>query len=394
MKYKTGTLILYAFIIVTLLSTGVIAIGVSPPRVIVDSMSRGASVERTVYVSGLNGGEEVVITFDGEISDWISVDKGSMFVFPEGAKSVPIVFTIAVPDDAANGQYSTGAVIRAGAPPVSETGGAVSSVSAGVSLSFSVDVTGDQVEDYLVTDVRIPDAEVDDPIQVVLTIENKGNVQARPSMISIEVVDQFKQRRFTESVGGMQLVPPYTTGKSIAQIPHTLPTGQYWADVEVFGKDGRLYEESNIAFEIVNQDELKVIGELQSLSVPGVNDGEIVRIDAVFGNIGERPVNAVLVSEIYRGKSLIKVLESDPVSVDFDESNHIISYFTPPRTGTYTVKGYVNYADKKTDTLEEKFEVSGTGKLSTGVILMGIGIVALIVIVSMMFFRIRRQFKQ
>jgi len=392
LRCKTITLILYAFVLVALLASSAFAIGISPPRVIADSMSRGTSAEKTVYLSGLNGGDEVIISIDEEIRDWISVDRGTEFIFPEGAKSIPIVFTITVPDDAANGQYSGGAVIRALASSSEDNGGASASVSAGVSISFSVDVTGDQVVDYSVTLVRIPDAEVDDPLQVVLTIKNNGNVQARPTMISIDVVDQFKNQRFSESISGMQNVPPHTTGKTIAAIPHTLPTGQYWADVEVFSKEGRIHSEKGIAFEVVNQGELNVLGELQSLSVPDeVGKEEIVRIEAVFRNIGERPVNAVLVSEIYKGKSLIKVLESDPVSVDFDEADNIISYFTPPRSGTYTVKGYVNYADKKTETMDAEFAVMDEGFLNPTVI--GV-VVLLFAIVGIAYFRIRRRFKE
>ena len=386
MKYKPNFKILLILLVLCATVQAVFGIGISPPRIIAENMDRGGHIERTLHLSGLSVGEEVTITLEGEVSDWISIDKGKTFTF-QGAESLPLVFSIDVPADAANGMYSGTGTIQA-APPVKEDTGQLGvSVLAGVRISFAVEVTGEQVEAYSISAVAIPPGEVDSPLQVVLTVQNDGNVMARPSKLHIDVMDVSKEVMLAEDAAELSSVAPHTTGKSAAYVPHSLPAGQYWADVQVYNGDVVIYTDENIAIDILDAGSLKTSGILRGIEVPGkVKEGTMTKIEAVFGNDGQKPVTARFIGEIYRDGSMIEVVESDSSYVDTTTSENLIVYYKPVEAGKYTIKGYVNYADKKTDAKEATWTVMGEDIVNTTNVMKNVAIISvlsLIVITSL-----------
>jgi len=170
-------------------------IGISPPRVFAENLLRGSHFEKTVELSKSDVGEELKVTVqvDEQFKGWISTDRGLEFTFPKDANTLPITIIIDVPKDAANGEYKGNIRIRLESLTKKETGKIGSSVAAGVVISINIDVTGKQVLDYTISSIKIPSTEEDDPINIFITIDNKGNVKAKPTKVQVEVFDKFQQ---------------------------------------------------------------------------------------------------------------------------------------------------------------------------------------------------------
>jgi len=378
LKYKLNLKIL--LILLVLCTQVAFGIGISPPRIIAENMDRGGHIESTLYLSGLSGGEEVTITLEGEVSDWISIDKGRTFVF-EKTESLPLIFSIDVPEDAANGLYSGTGTIQATPSVKGDTGQIGVSVISGVRISFTVDVTGEQIEAYSISAIAIPATEVGSPLQVVLTIQNDGNVMARPSKLHIDVMDVSKELMLAADAAELSSVAPHTRGKSAAYVPHSLPEGQYWADVWVYNGDTTIFKDKNIAIEILDAGSLKTSGLLRDIELPAkVKKGTMTKIEAVFENDGQKSVTAEFIGEIYSDGSMIEVVESDSSYVDIAASENLIVYFRPVEAGTYTIKGYVNYAGKKTEAKEATWTVLGE-KVNTTNVMMNVAIISVIAVI-------------
>ena len=73
--------------------------------------------------------------------------------------------------------------------------------------------------------------------------------------------------------------------------------------------------------------------------------------------IGKLPFSAKLVGEIYKGNSLLEVIESDPIDITPSDQQDLILYFLPEQEGEYTIESYAAYAGKKTDSKEVRFKV-------------------------------------
>jgi len=92
-------------LLILVLASSVSGIGVSPSRLYAENLLRGTHWEAPVIISGINKWDEITVTIEGEISDWITVDPQKEFVFLQDSSSIDLLFLINVPVDAQNGPY-------------------------------------------------------------------------------------------------------------------------------------------------------------------------------------------------------------------------------------------------------------------------------------------------
>ncbi|MBI4147724.1 hypothetical protein HY490_00365 [Candidatus Woesearchaeota archaeon] len=358
--------LVHALVFLIVLST-VNAIGISPPRIIAEGMNRGTQIEKLVFLSGVNSRDEVTIAVEGEVASWVSVDRELRFTVPDATPEIPLVFRIAVPQDKPNGKY-TGTARLTSASRTPLTGQQTSvSVVAGVTLSFDVEVTGEQVKAYKITSVTLPPTSEQAPITLIITIDNTGNVAVKPSLVKLMIADKFKQSLLSSAnLTATNAVAGHTKGNITLVVPQHLKPEEYWARVEVYdGTTVKFSQESVLEItttqpaQTTPQQPVQILLK-QVVVPPTVRTNDVIKLSASLENPA-RPVSAKFLAEIYKGERLVKVVESPVEQINTGHAN-LTAYFTPTEDGAYTVKAYVLYESVKTPLKESSFVVGGIKK--------------------------------
>jgi len=242
-----------------------LTLGISPPRVFAENLLRGSHFEKTVELSKSDIGEELKVTVqvEGQINSWVSTNRGTEFTFPKDANTLPITIIIDVPKDANNGEYEATVNIRV--MPI-ESSGQVS-VGLGVPVLVKTTVTGEQLLDYTISSIKIPSTEEDDPINIFITIDNKGNVKAQPTKVHVDIMDKFKRGIvYSKDFKKLKSIEPFKRDQILIKMRHKLPSEQYWAIVKVYNSN-TLVKEDEVIFDILKDGNLlgKSLVELTAL---------------------------------------------------------------------------------------------------------------------------------
>jgi hypothetical protein len=332
-------------------------IGVSPSKISAENMLREGHFEKQVYLSGIPSGEKVSVQVEGNIKDWITTDEGDSFYFPKGQASVPLTFMIDVPGDAANGIYEATAEISSGKESKNKGETSVSVISK-VKVEITVKITGTQVREYTISSVSIPATEDGSPINVFVTIQNKGNVAAGPERMDFVVREKPEGEIIWQgNISEIKGIMPYTTGISEITFQTGLPKGQYWAYAAFYDAD-KLIQKQDSVLDIFEKGSLKKSGALNSVACDRIKLGETAKIVGVFENTGETAVSAKLVAEIYKDGGLTSVTESPYSEVLPGKTDSLIIYYRPFAAGDYTIKAYAPYSVKKTAMIDALLKVT------------------------------------
>ncbi|MEM4267367.1 MAG: hypothetical protein QXK37_00895 [Candidatus Woesearchaeota archaeon] len=359
------------------------AIGVSPSTITAENMARGDYFEKEVFVSGLELGDKISISIQGPASGWIETGKESYTAVGE---KTPILFKIKVPESTPNGEYTAQAVISS-SPKKADEGGAAVQIRTGVSVAINIEVTGEQVREYSVSDSSLS-ASSDGLMVLMLNVVNSGNVQVGIEQVQIYVYDKFKKtlllsRNITKDMQKeASLVEPHMSGTVEMSIAHGLPPGEYWAVISVQEGNKVLYTREML-FTVRENTGSRISGVLNKISMPEyIRENEMVRISGFFQNIGDAQVSARLVCEVYKGASLVKISESMESVVDKGASSELIAYFKPEQPGEHLFKCYVGYNGYRTDYLSSSLVVGDQSTNYSYMISIGLVIVVLLVLLS------------
>ncbi len=241
--------------------------GVSPPVILNHQLTPGSTYKQEIMLlrsDAANDLQAEVSVNAPEIASWITLDQGTSFILPKGQLQVPMVVTFKIPNGAALGNYNGAIDVKVA--PVGGSGSGVS-IALGARIDIDLALTNVSQADFLVRLVSIPDFErLGNPwdwkiwapifnglfykINVVMNIENKGNVKTAPSQVAIEVWDLAKQKMLQTSVDrSIKKVNPFSTGTVSASFPTHLPPGQYWVKVRIY-KEQEVVNYYEIAFSI------------------------------------------------------------------------------------------------------------------------------------------------
>jgi hypothetical protein len=232
------------------------AFGVSPGKIEENRLVPGSTVTRTISLVQGNPTEDVsvvVLVDSSNMKDWMIFDPGLDFVIPAGVQQFPFKVTIAVPKDAAFGNYSAYLRVRT-KPKPAEEGGSVA-VSVGARVDVNVTVGDNIIEEFNVKALAIQDITEGDPLTVSARIENTGNVPTGPDSASFELFDKFGSIRLafgTIEGSAIGTVPPFGEKTLTLTFPIDLriAPGQYRGDVKIFGKDGTVIREVKTGFSV------------------------------------------------------------------------------------------------------------------------------------------------
>ncbi|MDD5111448.1 MAG: ATPase domain-containing protein [Candidatus Altiarchaeota archaeon] len=330
------------------------SIGVSPGSITLERMVRGGYGEKTIYLS--NAGTDNLtlnIEADGELKNWLAFEpSGQITLLSKGA--VPVTVKVSVPVNARNGLY-TGNVMFSAVNLEKATGDASSArVMPGVIVRVSATVTGEEIYGYSIKSISVRDIEQNKPLEFVVTIENTGNVIARPnltlSILDAERKELGRNLQHKES----SVLPTVIREISIPMATKGLAVGSYHARIT-----SDMGEEQMVFFHILEPGTLAIIGSLDQLNLNKiyVTPDETVIIEGQFTNDGESQIDkAKLMGESYLldpssgTKELIGVFESDLMTVPLGGQTVLTAYFTPKKAGQYSIEGFVVYSGKKSET--------------------------------------------
>ena len=349
--------------------------GISPSLYISPNLSKGSHIEKSFVLSRSDPIEDLYfkVTMEGATKDWTTLDKGTEFVMPKGQQRFPITVTADIPKNTADGEYRGGIRLESSLKSPGKTGGNGSSVSLSALIQTDFTVSGNQILEYEVASIGIQNIEEGSPLNIFLTLNNTGNVTARPTKVHVDVFDKVNANLLeSQDVTDMGVVEPLTTGNITILVPTKQGLGQYWARIYVY-KNEVLMKEQNLVFEIVPVGSLHNTGDLKELLCNKTAAlGEIVKITGVFENTGQSGFSAKLTAEIYKDEKLIKISEGEPTNVGTGKTENLITYFTPTSAGDYLIKAYVSFSGGKTGGKEFKFYVGNPGVLGLATVRGGI----------------------
>ena len=114
-------------------------------------------------------------------------------------------------------------------------------------------------------------------------------------------------------------------------------------------------------FDILEEGSLNTKGVLLNIVANPIGKvDEISPMEAGFKNIGEKDVQAKFVGKVSRNGKVIKILESEEITVQQSEIEKFSLHFTPEAEGEYVISGRVIYDGKRT--YEKSITITATKK--------------------------------
>ena len=332
------------FLILLSICAQAATIGVSPARLDFPNVLRGGYSEQRFTVSS-SGGDVLYGHFEisGEAASWVHFASNStLFNITPGTPRI-VTVNVQPPEDTPLGSYS----LRISAVADAEgslSGRAGSVVKTAVTLTSSVEVVGDEIRECKAGDFEFRDVEIGQPLEILMTLENEGNVRISP-LVSFEIFDQQRENLVEEYDAFAPQVLPTATQRAMIQSLNTLGIGQYWVLINVPECDA----ESLVTFNVLEKGEISSKGELVEMRVAqSANVLETIPIEASFVNRGERLVSAKFRATIKRDGKVISVAESDTLTVEAGKSALLQTFFVPDSAGRYEVTGVVIYNERLT----------------------------------------------
>ena len=361
LKYK----ILVTLIVMTLSFNAVSALGLAlaPSEIQIDNGLKGTEYVKTLVI--INTGDSPMIyslNSSGDMVTWISyyemtdLEQQISSIKIDGKDKRTLAVKIRIPDDAANGNYSSSLVAES-TPEDVESG---SAVKLKMSSLLNVSVIGDEILSGIVKSITISDTEESYPLIINVEFQNNGNVIATPlieSKIYLKVnpeilIDNiiFAQEEVRLNEKKVIQVSWDTRGQSF---------GDYTAEITV-SLGGKVLQTTNKYFEILPLGTLSRSGQITEIYITGDQSiNNPVKINADFINTGRINAQAKFFGEIYNKDKLIDTIQSEESIVPISGTKTFSGYFTPESSGNYVIKGKVVFGGKETDIVEYPFEVKG-----------------------------------
>lgn len=271
--FITGLLLLILSFLTSASSLDAGGFGITPPYVNNKELTRNSIYEQTIQIVRGNPDKDMMaeITIDvPEINDWITIDKGTEFLLPEGEQRVPMTVRVEVPDLASFDSYQGRIRIKAvSIDGGREEGAGPVSIALGAQVSFDIDVIDRVISDFDVRRVSLSNLNegrqvrwlsYPGKIRFDIRVRNIGNVPVAPSNVRFDIYDRRGENLLetTHHTNKIKAVPPFQTEDVLVELPTHLPAGGYLA-----------------RYTIYNEDEIKQEGELNLSILPlGTVEGD------------------------------------------------------------------------------------------------------------------------
>ncbi|MDX1535440.1 MAG: hypothetical protein R3346_01630 [Candidatus Spechtbacterales bacterium] len=273
MKKLSLILILVLFLIPSAQFADAASFGVTPPYVKNNTLARGSVYQQEITLVRGNPdvGLQTKITWDVPgANDWISIDKGTEFIMPEGEQKVPLKITVNVPLDADFKNYSGDMrIATTSLADIEDTAGSVR-IALGARINVDFTVIDREIHDFDVRRIRVDDLNqyrtwrwltYPGKVNFTITIANTGNVPVAPDKVTFDIYD-IKNETFlesTENTNKLNKIEPFQEGQVIAELPTFLPSGSYLAHYKIYLGD-EVKQEGEINLSILPESTLASSG--------------------------------------------------------------------------------------------------------------------------------------
>lgn len=339
--------------------------GVSPVQLtFVDPpLTRGGGSQGTLRVqNGFAQDTSVDITTLGDLATWVRVEPSNFVMAPNSARLITV--HVAVPNEAANGDYSS--LLRIRATDVSSTTGTGAGVNVEVLPKIVVKVGGEQVVAFTADSMQVYDSTPQTPLSVAIHAINTGNVNAVPSFeLTVENEDGKEVLRETLVASEIR---PGSDEEFALETKSGLPPGSYTARLTLAGMTGPVLPPWT--FEVLDEASSgpEPTGEFVSFARRSVVDaGTLTTFTAHFKNTGLASIRSTkLTVEILRDGVPVDIVRSETLRTMVGSETVLDAYYKANEPGNYVVRGYVTYDGVKSATKDDSFVVMAAGPAAQG----------------------------
>ena len=236
--------------------------GVSPSGVRNHHLLPGSHFEQTIYFVQGKPDRDLWATIEvdpskenPEIKDWISIDHGFGFTIPAGNQQFPVKVIVDVPQDAEFKNYQGKLWIKTGAKKAEGEGGTVA-ISIGAIVQLDLTVSTEEIYGFAFRGGIIKDAEQDRSIKVGITLENVGNIEDKPSKITLKVRDVYSKAVLqTSEITKIEILKAFEKKQINVKFPNKLDLGTYFGTITIF-KDEHIIGDFRQAFHVLERTDI------------------------------------------------------------------------------------------------------------------------------------------
>jgi hypothetical protein len=238
------TSMLLAFI---LLAATVSAVIIEPDKLVFENVLNYGYAEKIITIKSPGS---VSLSATEPINKWLSFE-------PVGESDFKVIVK---PLDAPLGTYQGYIIVNTISPGNDLT----TAVSTADHLKTTIIITDEQITQANVKDVVIKDIELNNPIKILVTIENQGNSYLLP-YFEASILDTNKNLLYFIA-SQEKTLNPSSTDIHEALIPNNLAIGKYYADVKVYADD-MLLRKHLLSFDVVKPGSLPAEKEEISIKI-------------------------------------------------------------------------------------------------------------------------------
>lgn len=322
------------------------------------ALLRGGGSQGSLRVqNGFQEATNVEVTVLGDLAPWVVVEPSSFIMPADSARR--IVVQISVPNEAANGNYSS--LLRIRAVGVNSPSGSGAAMNVEVLPKLTVRVGGEQVISFATDSLQVADAAPQQPLEIAVHVINTGNVNAVPTF-EVTIEDEDGNEVIRETLVGQALAPGSDEDANLATATG-LPEGSYTARVKLGGMNAPALPPWTFDVYEAAANTAVPTGELVSLTQPpSVTEGSLATFTARFKNTGETAIRSTkLTIEILRNGVPFAIAQSDSLRTASNQEIVLDAHYQAREAGNYVARGYVTFDGVKSPVEEHPFVVEKVG---------------------------------
>lgn len=360
------------------------ATGVTPAIFEYDNLANGVEITDTVYVTRVEGnGEQVFdVSLIGDSAHQIQLSEPTL-TMKEGEVFKGYPFTIA-PTTAPNGSHKVSIQFTARPADQKERAGQSASLATGARAHIFFDIVDHEVAKMSVSGFTIDPTEINIAPVLSFLVTNSGNVDVRPDYIEATFTDLSDPSHIIKGrMEGITLpfLRPGQDQSMSARFPEPLPLGRYAVTASVVFQGEEIYRSIERVLNVYPPGTLAQEAQFNAFSVTPSTavPGSLIKISGEVKNVGQIPVDAIFVVEVYRGDTLVDILRSVPKIIPVAGNSQYVHTFRPEKNGEYKFDAMFEYGAKATEHKSATVSVKTQSLLTTLAIYGGIGLMMIIV---------------
>jgi hypothetical protein len=225
--------------------------GISPADVYNTHLKPGDNFEKEITLSRSDTDEDLKVVVETDLKEaesWFQFEPGKEFIFPTGQSRLILKIKVNVPNNAELKTYQ--GIIRIKASSVDTQNSGVSIVK-GARMEVNLVTTSLDVSTLVVKGMSISEVHDNDPIKLLMNIENKGNTITAPTKVTLEIQDLTKKTIETLEDSSLEKIDPNISKEIIAEFKNNLGGGEYFGLVKVY-LDDKLIHSDRLVFKVIN----------------------------------------------------------------------------------------------------------------------------------------------